>query len=172
MQHIADVKFFTSTPQEQQKNLERLTQLASLFEESGVLAHYDKCRANIRPTELDRCHPVTGFLAIPLYPACSTLAGYEAARASTAVGKWLCLACPLCASLSPAIPLAHLDTRLDLLSLRPILPLTATACLRACLHLRLPMVLLTKRSAGGGTMKTLMHIYFLRPARAPTPLKE
>ena len=52
MQHTADVKFFTSTPEEQQKNLERLTRLTSLFEESGVLAHYDKCRA---------CHPVTGF---------------------------------------------------------------------------------------------------------------
>ena len=30
----------------------------------------------------------------------------------------------------------------------------------------------TKRSAGGGTMKTLMLIHFLRPPRAPTPLKK
>ena len=143
MQLAADVKFFTSALQEQQKNLARLTQFTTLFAESGVLAHCDKGRASIRPTERDQCHPVTGFIAILLCPACATQAGNLAASASTAVGKWLCLACPLCASLSPAIPLARLDTRLDPLSLHPILPLTATACLSACLSLRLPMVLLT-----------------------------
>ena len=38
MKHAADVKFFTNALQEQQKNLERLTQLTSLFEESRVIA--------------------------------------------------------------------------------------------------------------------------------------
>ena len=78
MQHAAHVKFVTSTFQEQQKILVTLAQLTTLFEESGVLAHCDKGRASIRP-ELAQCHPVTGFLAILLCPACSTQAGNPAA---------------------------------------------------------------------------------------------
>ena len=79
MQQVADVNFFTDAIQEQQKNLQTLTQLATLYEESGVIAQCDKCCANIRPTELDQCRPVTTFFAILLCPACSTQAGTPAA---------------------------------------------------------------------------------------------
>ena len=79
MQHAAHAIFLASASQEQQKILVTLAQLTTMFEESGVLAHCDKGRASIRLTELDQCHPVTGFLAILLCPACSTQAGNPAA---------------------------------------------------------------------------------------------
>ena len=79
MQHAAHTKVLTSAYQEQQKILVTLAQLTTLFEESGVLAHCDKGRASIRPTERDQCHPVTGFIAILLCPACATQAGNLAA---------------------------------------------------------------------------------------------
>ena len=79
MQHAAHAKFLTSASQEQQKILVTLAQLTTLFEESGVLAHCHNGRASIRPTERDQCHPVTGFIAVILCPACATQAGNLAA---------------------------------------------------------------------------------------------
>ena len=69
--YAADVAFFTSATQEQQKILKRLTELTSLFDESGVTAHFVQCRTSICPTELDQCQPITCFFALLLCPTCS-----------------------------------------------------------------------------------------------------
>ena len=67
----ADVAFFTSAIEEQQKNLERLAELTSLFNESGVIAQCEQCRTSICPTQLDHCQPITSFRALLLCPTCS-----------------------------------------------------------------------------------------------------
>ena len=72
--YAADVAFFTMAIEEQQKNLERLTELTSLFDESGVIAQCEQCRTNICPTQLDHCQPITSLFALPLCPTCSTQA--------------------------------------------------------------------------------------------------
>ena len=63
--------FFTKAFEEQQKNLEGLTEFTSLFNESGVIAQCEQCRAYICPKQLDLCQPIISLFALLLCPTCS-----------------------------------------------------------------------------------------------------
>ena len=75
----ADVAIFTNAVEEQSKTLERLIELNSLFDDSVIIAQCEQCRANICPTQLDYCQPISNFLALIICPPCSMKADLESA---------------------------------------------------------------------------------------------